>query len=178
MRKTPAEIILQDLGITEPNEIDLEAIAWIQGARIRYRKLESCEARIIGHGDRAIITVNEQSSPRRQRFSVAHELGHWKWHRGRLLVCRADEIGNGDTSRPQIERTADEFAADLLMPNYLFLPISGSFRKLTFKTVSEIADTFDVSRTAAAIRLVETGHAPSLLVCHSYQGRKWFTRSP
>lgn len=72
----PAERLLRGLGITEPQEIDVEAIAWELGARIKYRPLDNCEARIIGKGDRAIITVNSRSWPRRQRFSVAHELGH------------------------------------------------------------------------------------------------------
>jgi Zn-dependent peptidase ImmA (M78 family) len=71
---TAAEQVLADLGITDPSEIDLEAIAWTLGARVRYRPLESCEARIVGNGDRAIITVNNRSHPRRQRFSIAHEL--------------------------------------------------------------------------------------------------------
>lgn len=177
-RLRPAELLLQDLGITEPREIDLEAIAWTQGVHVRYRPLDGCEARIIGCGDRAIITVNDRSSARRQRFSIGHELGHWKWHRGRILVCRADEIDGGDSRRPQIERAADSFAADLLMPGFLLRPICTSFPKLTFKTVSAIADAFDVSLTAAAIRLVEIEHSPSLLVCHGPPGRKWFTRSP
>lgn len=177
-RLESAELVLQNLGITDPHEIDLEAIAWTQGLRVRYRPLDGCEARIIGHGNVGIITVNDRSSPSRQRFSIGHELGHWKWHKGRLLVCRADEIGGTDSRRPQKERLADAFAADLLMPNYMFRPISASYPKLTFKTVSAIADTFDVSLTAAAIRLVESDHSPSLLICHGLQGRKWFARSP
>ncbi len=174
----PAEQLLQQLGITDPREIDLEAVAWTQGARVYYRPLDGCEARIVGRDNQAIITVNDRSSARRQRFSIAHELGHWKWHRGRLLVCRAEDIGGGDTGKPQVERTADSYAADLLMPPYLLKPISSGFPKLTFKTVSEIADAFNVSRTAAATRLVETDHAPSLLVCHGQHGRKWFARAP
>ena len=34
------------------------------------------DARIMGVGDRAIITVDDAASRVRQRFSVAHELGH------------------------------------------------------------------------------------------------------
>jgi hypothetical protein len=45
---TAAERILHVLGISAPQEIDLEAIAWDQGAIVNYRPLESCEARIIG----------------------------------------------------------------------------------------------------------------------------------
>jgi hypothetical protein len=36
---SPAERILRRLGITEPQEIDLEATAWDLGVRIRYRPL-------------------------------------------------------------------------------------------------------------------------------------------
>lgn len=70
-RDTPAEIILKRLGITDPREIDLEAIAWHLGVRVRYRPLDRCEARIIGCGDRAVITVNSHSGRRRRRFRSA-----------------------------------------------------------------------------------------------------------
>lgn len=99
-----AEKILKWLGITEPREIDLEAIAWTLGVRVKCRPLDGCEARIVGHNDQAIITVNSRSSPQRQRFSLAHELGHWNHHRGRILVCRADEIGSGENKRSPVER--------------------------------------------------------------------------
>lgn len=173
-----AEKILKQLGITEPNEIDLEAIAWTLGVRVKCRPLDGCEARIVGHKDQAIITVNSRSSPQRQRFSLAHELGHWNNHRGRILVCRADEIGGGDNKRTPAERTADTYAADILMPRYIFQPIAQSYAKLTFKTVREIAGIFDTSLTATAIRMIKGDHSPAILVCHGRQGIKWFCRSP
>lgn len=55
---SPAERVLQELGITDPGEIDLEAIAWHLGARIKLAELDGCEARIIGYRDRAIIRVD------------------------------------------------------------------------------------------------------------------------
>ena len=175
---TVAEAILRSLGVTEPAEIDLEAVAWTLGARVRYRPLDGCEARIIGNGDRAIITVNSRSPHRRQRFSLGHELGHWQHHRGRLLVCRASEIGGPVRQGTALERTADVFAADLLMPRYLFRAAARRHPKLNFQAVRAMADLFDVSLTAAAIRLVEERHSPAVLVCHGPQGRKWFTSSP
>ena len=88
---SPAERLLQDLGISEPQEIDLEAIAFHLGARVRFRKLEGCEARIIGCNDAAIITIDHGCSLTRKRFSLAHEIGHWTHHRGQTLVCRVEE---------------------------------------------------------------------------------------
>ena len=173
-----AQDVLKELGVTEPSEIDVDAIAWSLGARVKYRPLDSCEARITGNGDQAIITVNSRSSRRRKRFSVAHELGHWKYDRGRILVCRSDEIGRAGQNYPTSERVANSYAAQLLMPAYIFDPIARSYPKATFQTVTAIADLFDTSITATAIRLVEGRHFPAVLVCHGSKGRKWFTRSP
>ena len=173
-----AEQVLKELGVTDPKDIDLEAVAWTLGVRVKYRPLDGCEACITGDAERAIITVNSRSPRRRRRFSIGHELGHWKHHRGRILVCRADDIGSGRRNLSPAERAADAYAADLLMPTFLFKPAARAHPKLTFRSVRTLADMFDTSYTSTAIRLVETGHAYALLVCHRKQGRKWFTGAP
>jgi hypothetical protein len=76
------------------------------------------------------------------------------------------------------ERVANTFAADLLMPKYLFAPTARAYPKLNFQTARDLAGVFRTSLLATAIRLVDLGHAPALLVCHSTTGRKWFTRGP
>ena len=174
----PAEAILRRLGVTDPREIDIEAIAWYLGARVRYRPLSACEARIVGTADQAIITVNARASRRRKRFSIGHELGHWHQDRGNLLFCQAEDIGVAGPGALSRERAADRFASRLLMPDYLFQPMAGSSAKVTFASVRTIADAFDTSMTATAIRLVDGGYFVGCLVCHGRHGRKWFTRSP
>lgn len=176
MRKlTAAEELLCSLGVTEPKDIDLEAIAYHVNATVRYRPLDGCEARIVGTNTKAIITVKEDSHPRRKRFSIAHELGHWHHHRGKCLVCRAEDFAPRRQVSP--EQTADRFAADLLLPSYLFRPLALSQKRLDFPSIRQLADEFDVSITATAIRMVETDLAPLMLICHTKQGRKWFARS-
>ncbi len=175
---TPAEQVLRQFGVTEPKDIDVEAIAWCLGARVKFRPLDGCEARIVGNGDKAIITVNDRgASWPRMRYSLAHELGHWKYHRGRTLVCRSDDIGRAGPQHPHFEHTADAYASQLLMPGYLFDDLAKP-RKLTFQTIETLAGEFETSITATAIRLVAGGHSPSILICHGPQGRKWFARSP
>ncbi|WP_236858323.1 hypothetical protein [Cereibacter sphaeroides] len=63
------------------------------------------------------------------------------------------------------------------MPNYLFRPLVRQTKKLDVSTIRSFAEAFDVSFTAAAIRLVEADLEPSMLVCHGRNGRRWFTRS-
>ncbi len=46
MSYSAPERLLRSLGIERPEEIDLEAVAWSVGAKVKYRPLKSCEARI------------------------------------------------------------------------------------------------------------------------------------
>ena len=119
-----AEYRLLDLGISEPNLIDVEAIAWDEGVKVQYGDLSRCEARLVGFGDRGIVTIRSGSDERRMRFSLAHELGHWNYHRGRSFSCRADDWVDGYSTKPTEERVADEYAAELLMPAYMFNPLA------------------------------------------------------
>ncbi|MGE0095128.1 MAG: ImmA/IrrE family metallo-endopeptidase [Alphaproteobacteria bacterium] len=172
----PAEELLRTLGISAPSEIDVEAIAYSEGAIIKRAFLRGCEARIIGRGDKAIITVSNNTLPTRRRFSAAHELGHWYYHRGRSFVCKSEDIGNPQRLPSDPERVADSYAADLLLPRYLFVPTARNLGAVTYKSIRALADEFSVSLTAAALRLVEIGLEPVMLVCHDARGRRWFSR--
>ena len=54
-------VIPPRIGCCRPEEIDLEAIAFHLGASVRFRKLDGCEARIIGCNDAGIITISNCS---------------------------------------------------------------------------------------------------------------------
>jgi hypothetical protein len=176
-KHNPAETLLQSLGVTEPEEIDLESIAWHLGiVRIKYRELDGCEARIVGLGDKAIITVDRGATRRRRRFSIGHELGHWHLHRGMTLLCQREDIGES-SGVVGSEKAANEFAADLLLPSYLLLPLARRHRQITVNVLREIAGRFDTSLSATAIRLAEASHSALIVVCHGLHGRRWFVRS-
>jgi IrrE N-terminal-like domain len=174
----PAERMLVALGIERPDQIDLEAIAWAGGAVIKYRPLDRCEAMIVGAQRRAIITVNSRAIPTRQRFSVAHEIGHWHHHRGRILFCGAGDIGNPAYSALNPETQADQFASDLLLPDFMFRPIATKMKRVVLSAVREIAEEFNVSVTATLLKLVESDRFPLLIVCHNKLGRRWFRKAP
>ena len=85
MIKSEVEKLYQgEFAISSPKEIDIEAIALCLGASIKYRPLKGCEARIVGVKNKAIISINSNSHPQRNRFSIGHELGHWMKHRGNV----------------------------------------------------------------------------------------------
>jgi Zn-dependent peptidase ImmA (M78 family) len=168
---------LLELGISDPSAIDLEAIAWDEGVRVQYKDLNGCEARLVGYNDQAIVTIRQESDPRRKRFSLAHELGHWNYHRGRSFECRVDDWVEGYSSKPVEEKEADKYASELLMPAYMFGPLSKQIKRPTIDGVKELADKFNTSLTATAIRLVNMNAWPLVLVSHKKNGRVWFNRS-
>ena len=69
MRHLRAWDLLDELGVNGPEEIDIEAIAHHCGCKVRYRHLDGCAARLVGAGDQAIISVDEDSGPERRRYS-------------------------------------------------------------------------------------------------------------
>ena len=174
----PAEKLLMELGITRPGEIDLEAIAWTLGAAVRFRPLDESEATIIGSKQRAIITVNCNSLPVRQRFSLGHEIGHWHHHKGRVLFCGARDIGNPAHRSLNPEYQADQFASDLILPGYMFRPKIAKMKRLTLSHIGEIADEFRASRTATLLKLIDSDRFPIIAVCHGKEKRSWFHRAP
>ena len=99
--------LLQSLGITEPAEIDICAIAQSRGATVVEKLVTGCEARIVGYGERAIIVVNSESISSRKRFSAAHELGHWMRDAGTIsLGCNPKRLLAAERQTQRRKQTA------------------------------------------------------------------------
>jgi GAF domain-containing protein len=91
--------------------------------------IEGCEGMLVCNPDDAAewgIFVNTRSCQTRQRFTIAHELGHFVLHRGQQAGFQCDKdavhLGLGESAAIEreaaaIEREADEFASHLLMPS-------------------------------------------------------------
>jgi len=173
---TAPDQILNLLGITEPEDLDIEAIAYACGATIVPQPLTGCEANIIGFGERAIITVNSDSILTRRRFSAGHELGHWMKDRGQNAFGCQDSQLQSEWSANNPEVRANRFASDLLLPTAMFVPRAKG-RPITLETVVDLATLFQMSQTATAIHLVTYGSFPAMLLYYEGGQRKWFLRS-
>lgn len=179
-RYRTAKFLLDELGITEPEDICIAAIAQHCNATIIYKPLVGCAARLVGQGDRAIISVDQDANQGRQRFSAAHELGHWLFHRLQvtsLVSCQEQVFWSEWGQQKSKENQANTYASDLLLPEFLFTPRVRNL-EITFQVVKTLAELFQTSITATAIRLVQLGSFPAMIVCHSKQGRQWFVRGP
>ncbi len=81
---------------------------------------------VAGLLDRQIgkIAVSQQFKPLVQRFTGAHEIGHWDLHKGRLVLHRDRQIEGLSSTRnprPTEEREADYYAACFLVPRNLLI---------------------------------------------------------
>lgn len=169
-----AEARVAQLGITDPLDLDIEAIAMDAGMSVVYEKLVGCEATLVGVRDRAIATI-KPSIRGRERFSIGHELGHWDMHRGRSFSCRLDDPDQNLVSNRDQEKEADEYSAHLLMPGPLFTPAVKLLGMPGFKEIERLSEQFATSSLATVMRLADINTLPVVLACYSADGkRRWF----
>jgi hypothetical protein len=168
---TPDQILTL-LGISEPADIDIEAIAYACGALIIREPLKGCEATIIGVNDKAVITVNSKSIETRQRFSAGHELGHWMRDRGQSAFGCSGAQMDAEWSVNNPETRANRFASDLLLPAKMFTQLAHA-KPITIESVTDLTATFKMSKTATAIRLIEHGSFPAIIAYFEAGEKKW-----
>jgi hypothetical protein len=122
------------------------------------------------------IFVNPKARQERRRFTIAHELGHFVLHRSRQTVftCGKENIYTGIATLKQIEREADDFASNLLMPgDVIHQRIDG--KRIDFHLLSGLAKEFGVSFEAMCIRFVKYTDQRAVLVYwdHGFLKYQW-----
>lgn len=159
--------ILDSLGIevsTPP--IPVEQIAVRYGIQIVRSAAEWSESGfLLRDNGRIIIGINSRNSHKRQRFTIAHELGHWRLHKGKPLIVdqsvminKRDGVSSQASDREEIQ--ANQFAAELLMPRHL---VDRELRRqiITARSreelITALARVFDVSNDAMGWRLINLG---------------------
>ena len=114
-------------------------------------------------GKRATIAYNEAHPRVRQRFTIAHEIGHYVLHRDEsdLFIDKRYPLWLRDTNASTGERLqeiqANHFAASILMPR---TAVEEAYSKLEHDLdlddedrLDELARSFAVSKQALSIRL-------------------------
>jgi Zn-dependent peptidase ImmA (M78 family) len=135
--------------------VDVDECARVAGvALVSYIRMREDKSAMLmlTHENVVAILVNEQHARVRQRFSIAHEIGHWVLervpgtHELRPIAARARTYN-------ELEGVCDYFATSLLMPrNWI------SERVEWGMTNGELAKAFDVSMPALIRRLKELGY--------------------
>ena len=122
------------------------------------------------------IFVNPNARAERRRFTVAHELGHFVLHRSAqpLFNCDKESVHSGIDTLKKIEREADDFASNLLMPgDILHKRIDG--KRIDFHLLGDLAKEFGVSLEAMCIRLIKFTEQRAVLIYwdHGFLKYQW-----
>lgn len=153
MAKRQAAQALKNHGINRP-PIDPEALAEAMGVDVVYANFpKAISDQVSGFlevGDNPRIVVNKAIHANRKTFTIAHELGHYLMHReyaesGDYQVLPRRNQYNRE--KPDEEREADAFAANLLVPMQML------HRYKDIASTQELATTFLVSEDVILNRL-------------------------
>jgi len=155
--------LLSDCQVAKP-PIPVEKIAEKLGLEVRYAPLEGDLSGALFRSDgERYIGVNSLHHLNRQRFTVAHEIGHFILHKGMrihvdktFLVNWRDDESSQATSDEEME--ANRFAAELLMPIPFLEKNIKELKGVGPETVALLARRYRVSPKAMRIRLTGFGY--------------------
>ena len=158
-----ARSVLDEFAIVRP-PVGIDKTAKKMNARLMYSPLDDELSGMVYIKDGIpIIGVNALHHPNRQRFTIAHEVGHLVMHRGLIerevhvdktfLMLRRDTDSTSGTEAVEIE--ANSFAAEILMPEIM---ISNALKNNAYdiddeSLISRLAIQFKVSTQAIQFRL-------------------------
>jgi Zn-dependent peptidase ImmA (M78 family) len=138
----------------DPLPVDPMELARGLGIEVRTVPLPADESGniVIPADDEAVISLNRWDARNRQRFTCAHEVGHYL-RRQRSTSARRTYVDYRDTlaglGRDVEEIYANQFAAALLMPAHLVQ----RFYIVERWSVEDMAETFETSTQAMNLRL-------------------------
>lgn len=174
--------LLEAVGVDGP-PIPVDHVAFHLGAHIHREPLDDngdLSGLLVRVGGKTIIGVNSRHSKTRQRFTIAHEIGHLVLHdHDKLYLDRDFPVRLRDERSSQAvdpdEIAANAFAAELLMPADM---LKRDLRDVVTRnaerhavdyedeeTIRRLAERYQVSLQAMIFRLVNLGlidQAPDL----------------
>lgn len=164
-----ANRVLQNISIRNYNEIDLVKICKFNNIEIVEKELENdISGFYLIKNEKSFIVYNSLEGEMRQRFTIAHELGHHFLHSNiPLFVEKKNSVANqmfhrdhkSSTGEILREREANAFAAALLMPEKMIdIEVFESDKILFEDLIKDLAKKFKVSEQAMSFRLANLGY--------------------
>lgn len=141
----------------------LLGIAEQNGIKVMQSDLYEISGALRKEGNHWVIYVNAFDSPKRQLFTIAHELGHFFAHKEKCdefidgqFISRAKQE---EFAREKTELEANEFAGNLIMPEDKVRALAVGV--INADTIRSLAKSFGVSTIAMQTRLHNLGYDTS-----------------
>lgn len=167
-RKQIQQLANSLIGKSATAPIKIEKIIKNQGLKLMPYEEDGVSGILMIEKNTATIGYAKNESPNRQRFTKAHELGHFMLHRGGNLFIDKKSMSwyRPSSSGPSTEWQeweANEFAACILMPEHLVreeiekVQIDYADDDFGPSWIQRLADKFEVSVSAMSIRVSKLG---------------------
>lgn len=162
------------LGWTSPSDFTMEEIANALCIIVKFVPTLGSEGRILINGDTGIITLNSAITHQGKRnFITSHEIGHFILHKNLIPFFSDTHKTLSEWHKKGIqEQQANEFAAELLMPESLFKSKVAK-KRLDLLLIEEVSTFFKVSVTATFLRYIKHGCFPLMVVFMEDRIVKW-----
>ncbi|TLD71364.1 ImmA/IrrE family metallo-endopeptidase [Phragmitibacter flavus] len=137
-----------------PGALEMEDLAMALNVLVVPYGIKGAAARLVRDGDDGLLRLNANlSTEGARRFAIAHELGHWQMHRteSQMFLCTNENFR--DYYGSPLEREANYFASELLMPSVFFRLLTEKAEP-DLKRISEWSEVFRTSLTAACLRFL------------------------
>lgn len=153
--------LLKKYNVTKP-AVDVETLARACGLTVAYVDVVGKLSGQLYPDLREVAVNTHDRSRARQRFTLAHELGHWQLGHHRLGELPADTLGfagafedeGSSEGRSTVEIEANTFAAELLMPSPW---IRKNSKPLSDGAPHRLAKQYEVSDQAMFYQLMHCG---------------------
>lgn len=178
--KIKANELLNELGVTDPKDLsDLEGICHSQNIDLKFEDLDTSEGRIIfGKENATIIVKKNEKYPQRERFTIAHELGHYFLHKKLLddKTCSTRDMYSWSGKNQDIESEANEFAGNFLIPAQFLKPmVEGEL--VSYEMADTISKHFGSSLTSSILRHLEVTKYATAVIFYTSQRSLLYRRS-
>jgi uncharacterized protein DUF955 len=140
--------------------LNLMSLANELGLGVRRRRLTTRDAphgELIREGPSWRIVVNASTSATRQRFTIAHEIGHY------IVEARTQFRPTSNREYWMLESVCHRFAAELLAPRDVVEQVITDSYELPsglFTAIDALIERVDISLEAAVTRIVDVAPSP------------------
>ena len=151
--------------LDNPIRVDVHKVAEQLNLKVHYQELEDAvSGMLMVKNGQAAIGVNKHHHFNRQRFTIAHEIGHYLLHarKAPIFIENLDLYRNGLSSEgtDAWEVEANTFAAELLMPEEVLKRLVKDIHIDPFfdeDIIRRLATRLQVSPQALTVRLTRLG---------------------
>lgn len=142
-------------GLYDGNKLNLkDTISMFDDIKIEFVPMEqTLSGQLKFDNNGWVISINSLHNEKRQRFTLAHELGHYILHKEKNSEFK-DAVFFRNEVLDSMEYKANEFASELLMPESA---VRDSVND-GVKNIGELADLFGVSAAAMKYRILSLGY--------------------